>query len=748
MNQLFQDLSTGSTLTITSPAPVYADTSLLIATRKTLISTGTERMLVDFGKASYLAKARQQPEKVKQVLNKIMTDGLFNTFEAVKAKLNEPLPLGYCNVGSVLEVGKNISGFVSGDRVLSNGPHAEIITIGKNLCVRIPDAVEDEDAVFAIPASIGLQGLRLAKPEVGEAFVVIGVGLIGLLVVQLLQANGCRVLAMDYDKGKLELAALFGAETYQLSDESEPVAKGLAFSYGRGVDGVIVTAATASNDPISNAAKMLRKRGRIVLVGVTGLNLNRADFYEKEISFQVSCSYGPGRYENSYEKKGLDYPIGFVRWTEQRNFEAVLDLMAQGKLNTKPLITHRFAFEKAEDAYKVLSEDKSALGIILSYDSDITARLHKEVILNERPSPGGQTLANNCASASPHPPCGHLLPMSGEKVSKISKNKPVIGMLGAGNYSARVLIPVLKSLNANLHTLVTATGTKAAIYGKKAGFLRAASDVDMLIASSDINTIVIATPHNTHAKLVNMALKARKNVFVEKPLALTLDEVDEIAETIRFLQTSDHVMPCLMVGFNRRFAPQIIKMRELLNKISAPKSFIMTMNAGFIPQNHWTQDISVGGGRIVGEACHYIDLMRYLADSRIQSLETKIMPGSHDTATINLGFEDGSIGSIHYFANGSPRFAKERIEVFAAGRVLQLDNFRQLQGYGFKGFSKMNLWRQDKGQKQCISAFLNAIEQGAKPPIPLEEIFEVARNSIKAAALCQERDKKIELSTI
>lgn len=706
MKQILQDLSHGNCLIVTAPKPKLDNKKVLIATTVSLISPGTERMLVDFGKASYLGKARQQPEKVKQVLEKIKNDGLGTTIDAVRSKLAQPLPLGYCNVGVVSEVGAGVTDLLPGARVISNGPHADLVCVGTNLVVKIPDGVDDESAAFTVVASIGLQGIRLAQPTLGEAFVVIGVGLIGLLTVQLLRAHGCRVLAIDFDTGKLELASAFGAETCNLAQGEDPVVCGMSFSRGMGVDGVIVTAATQSNDPITQAAKMCRKRGRIVLVGVTGLSLNRSDFYEKELSFQVSCSYGPGRYDANYESKGLDYPIGFVRWTEQRNFEAVLDMMASGQLNVKPLITHRYQFEEAPQAYQLLTDDKSALGILLGYNSCHNERSITEVAL--------------------------------KKEWQYDAKRPIIGVIGAGNYSARILLPAFKSAGAQLHTLISAGGVSSVIQGEKAGFAMAASDVDAMMDNPEINTIAIVTRHDTHAPLVIKALKKGKHVFVEKPLAINLPDLAEIEATYHTLSISDK-MSHLMVGFNRRFSPQAQKIKQLLSSVHEPKSFIMTMNAGAIPADHWTQDEMIGGGRIIGEACHYIDLMRYFADCQITSVQARRMGNNahisltEDKAMITLGFADGSVGTIHYLANGSSAFPKERIEVFAAGRVLQLDNFRKLRGFGWPGFKSMNLWKQNKGQAACCQAFLNAIEQGLETPIPFDQIIEVSRVSIEIA---------------
>lgn len=703
-------MANGATVVTEAPAPQCSHNTLLIHTRVSLISAGTERMLVGFGRASYLEKARQQPDKVKMVLEKAKTDGLLTTVDAVRSKLAQPLPLGYCNVGVVAEVGQGVEGFNVGDRVVSNGPHADVVKVSRNLCAKIPSTVSDDAASFVVVASIGLQGIRLAEPTLGETFVVTGAGLIGLLTIQLLRAHGCRVLAIDFDESKLILAKQFGAETCNPAQGEDPVAAGMAFSRGQGVDGVIITASTPSNDPVTQAARMSRKRGRIVLVGVTGLELNRADFYEKELSFQVSCSYGPGRYDPAYEEQGQDYPFGFVRWTEQRNFEAVLDMMADGRLSVEPLITHRFAFEDAPAAYESLTTDKSGLGILLAYSSPVEERNVSQVKL--------------------------------QTDVRYTTNKPVLGFVGAGNYASRILIPAFKAAGAQLHTIVTAGGINGVIHGKKAGFAEASTDLPGMLANPEINTIVIVTRHDTHARFVADALTAGKHVFVEKPLAIDAEGLATVQAAYDAAAAGasggSGARPQLMVGFNRRFSPQVQKMKRLLAPLREPKSFIMTMNAGAIPASHWTQDPAVGGGRLIGEACHFIDLMRYLADSPIVSVQARRMgdsPGvdvTEDKASITLGFEDGSFGTILYLANGAASFPKERIEVFASGGVLQLDNFRKLTGFGWPGFKKMNLWRQDKGQNAGAAAFLRSITEG-EPAIEPDEIFEVARVSIEVA---------------
>jgi predicted dehydrogenase len=642
-------------------------------------------------------KIIQQPDKVKMVLNKISTDGLKPTLEMVFNKLDRPLPLGYCNVGIIDDLGSGINNFKIGDRVISNGKHAEVVNVPVNLCAKVPDTVSDEEASFTVLASVALQGIRLVKPTLGEAIVVIGLGLVGLMTVQLLRANGCRVLGLDFDKEKLLLAKKFGAEVVDLNKE-DPLAAADLFSRGRGVDAVIVAATTSSDKPIHQATQMCRKRARIVLVGVTGLKLSRDDFFKKELTFQVSASYGPGRYDPNYEEKGQDYPVGFVRWTEQRNFEAVLDMIAKGALDVKSLISNRFNIAEANKAYELIIGDKPSLGILLSYPGvEITEASRKISFLDNK-----NITENN------------------------KKNQKVkVSFLGSGNYATSILIPAFKATNSDLVSVASDTGVSGAYVGRKYGFDETTTDSDRLFRDDKTDAIVIATRHNNHAESVLKAIEAKKHIYVEKPLCLTIDELDKIENAYSFSNI-------LMVGFNRRFSPQVKKMKFLLDNVSGPKAIVMTINAGYISREHWTQDLEVGGGRIIGEACHFLDLLRFLIGNPITSHKIQFMDSlMKDTASIYLSFSDGSIGTIHYYANGSKTFPKERIEVFAGGGVLQLDNFRKLYGYGWPGFKKMNLWYQDKGQKACAKVFIDAISKGSQSPIPIDEIFEVSRISIK-----------------
>lgn len=702
MKQVLQSLANGETYIAEVPAPMTARGHLVIQTHASLISAGTERMLVEFGKANWLDKARQQPDKVRMVLEKVKTDGLATTVEAVRSKIDQHLALGYSNVGRISEVGSGVTGFLVGDRVVSNGKHAEIISVPKNLCARVPDGVSDEAAAFTVVGAIGLQGIRLAEPTLGECVVVTGLGLIGLMCVQILRAQGCRVLGIDPDPERLELARQFGAEAVSPAGGSDVTASATAFSRGVGVDAVIITASSKSNEIVSQAAQMCRKRGRIVLVGVVGLELNRADFYEKELTFQVSCSYGPGRYDPAYEEGGQDYPIGFVRWSEQRNFEAVLDLMASGAIDVAPLISHRFDLGQAPEAFGLLASKSASLGILLRYAPPIEPEQPAErtVDLMERP---------------PSPEVG-------------------VAFLGAGNYAGRQLIPAFKAAGAHLRTVVSRGGVSAVHFGRKYGFDQASTDGEAVLADELISTIVVATRHDVHARQVLGALRAGKHVFCEKPLCLRLDELSEIEA-----EASARPGQILMVGFNRRFAPQIVKIRSLLSALAEPKTFVMTVNAGQIPLDHWTQDLAIGGGRLIGEGCHFIDLLRHLAGAPIIDHHTTAMGGRSgvavrdDKVSVSLVFADGSMGVVHYLANGHKSFPKERLEVFVGGRVLQLDNFRKLRGWGWKNFSSMNLWSQNKGNGPCAAAFVDAVRRGDPAPIPLEEIIEVSRVTIQAS---------------
>lgn len=707
MKQILQDIKNGKTLIEQVPIPAIGPNELLIRSRTSLISTGTERMIVEFGNASLLQKARQQPDKVKMVLDKVRTDGLLSTVEAVSAKLASELPLGYSNVGIVESVGANVHEFKPGDRVLSNGFHAEFVAVGRNLCAKVPDGLDDDQAVFSVAGAIALQGVRLSRPTVGECFVVVGLGLIGLLTVQILRANGCRVLGLDFDAHKLQLAAEFGAEVEPARDGDQVLKRALEFSRGRGVDGVIITASAKSNDVVHQSAQMSRKRGKIVLVGVVGLNLQRSDFYEKELSFQVSCSYGPGRYDSSYELDGQDYPIGFVRWTEQRNFEAVLDMLANGDMNVQRLISARYTIANGKAAYDLLSSDSTCLGILLEYDdANVANQESQSVRLNQDPTVRAET-----------------------------GDGAIVGALGAGNYASRVLLPAFKQSGAVLNTIVSSQGISGSRIGRKLGFAVSSTDAGSVFESSKINSVIIATRHDSHADFVICAIAKSLHVFVEKPLALTMDDVDRVKAA--YHEQADK--PVVMVGFNRRFAPLVQKLKSYLNSRSEPLSLIYNCNAGDLDATAWTQDIKQGGGRIVGEACHFIDLSRFLVSSEIISLSATPMrtatspSGGYDTVSISIQFRNGSLAVINYFANGHRSYPKERLEVYQSGQTFVLENFKTLRMFGNGLRRKVSAHKDARGQGACVTAFVEAIEAGGPSPIPFDQIVEVSRFSVQAA---------------
>lgn len=694
MKQILQNIRTGATELASIPTPECRPGHLLIATRCSLISAGTERMLVEFSQSNLLAKAKAQPDKVREVLEKIHRSGLLPTLEAVFARLDQPLPLGYCNAGVVIEVGEGVTGYAIGDRVVSNGSHAEVVCVPQNLCARIPDGVSDDEAAFTVLAAVGLQGIRLANPTLGENVVVIGLGLIGLMTVQMLIANGCRVLGFDLDSQRLELARQFGAQTVDLKAETDPVMAGMAFSQGRGVDAVLITASTESDEPMHQAAQMSRKRGRIVLVGVVGLSLSRADFYEKELTFQVSCSYGPGRYDDRYERLGQDYPFGFVRWTEQRNFEAVLGLLAEQKLSVAPLISERIPFDQAPQAYQILTKNHSKLGMLLTY-ADSGVDLNRTV---------------RVAAEAPI----------------LAAEQAVVGVIGAGNFATRVLLPALSKTPARLKTIASARGISATHVARKYGFQEAATDYRRILDDPEINAVFILTRHDAHARMAFEALEAGKHVFVEKPLALNREELAMVRDA---LERADERH--FLVGFNRRFSPLSESVRVLLAERSQPLSVIYTVNAGAIPSDHWTQDPQVGGGRIIGEACHFIDLIRSWIGVPIIGLEARMMgdaPGvtvQQDKMTIILEFGDGSTGTVHYLANGSQRLPKERVEIYSEGRVLVLNDFKTLRGYGWQGFRRERVPHQDKGHRAEVTTFIERVIHGGSPLIPWHELEEV-----------------------
>lgn len=693
MKQIIQDLKKGDTILEEVPVPRVKAGSVLIKTTRSLVSLGTERMLVDFGKANFIQKAKQQPDKVKMVLDKVKTDGLRPTLEAVFNKLGQPLPLGYCNVGRVVAVGKGVTEFSVGDRVASNGNHAEFVSVPKNLVANIPDNVSNDDATFTVIGSIGLQGIRLLNPTFGETIVVVGLGLIGLVTAELLLANGCNVIGFDFDSEKIRIAKEKGVTVLNPSDGTDQVKFVESLTNGVGADGVIITASNKSDEIISQSARMCRKRGRVVLVGVIGLNISRTDFYEKEISFQVSCSYGPGRYDEEYEMKGQDYPIGFVRWTEKRNFEAVLNSISKGTLEVGSLITNRIPLLDYQKIYGDMSNSRSIASILeypANFDEVSTIEINKK---------------------------------------SFEGKKGVLGIVGAGNFTSATIMPNLKKINADVKFIASSGGLSSTTMAKKYGVANSTTNYKEMLEDKEVDLIFITTQHNTHARIVVESIEAGKNVFVEKPLALNTDELDSIIESYQKNNVN------ISVGFNRRFAPLAKKMKKALGSTITPINIVATMNAGFIPKDVWVHDMDIGGGRIIGEACHYIDLCSYLIGSKVIAVCMNAMgvnpTENTDNASILLKYENGSNAVINYFANGSKGYSKERVEVYSQERTLVMDNWRKLKGYGFRGFSSAKSG-QDKGHFNQFQALVTQQKNGGNPIIPFDEIVNTTRASFAA----------------
>jgi predicted dehydrogenase/threonine dehydrogenase-like Zn-dependent dehydrogenase len=691
VKQIIQSFKTGQTILEEVPAPQVARGTVLIQTTRSLVSLGTERMLVEFGKSNLISKARQQPDKVKQVLDKIKTEGLIPTLEAVFNKLGEPLPLGYCNVGKVIAVGEGVSEFKVGDRVASNGQHAEFVSIPKNLVAHIPDNVSDEQAAFTVIGSIGLQGIRLLNPTLGETIVVTGLGLIGLLTAQLLVANGCRVIGVDIDESKLALAKQWGIIPF--NPRNGDVVKFVEENTnGIGADGVIITASAKTDEIISQAAKMSRKRGRIILVGVIGLSLSRAEFYEKELTFQVSCSYGPGRYDENYENRGIDYPLAFVRWTEKRNFEAILHSISSGKLKVTEMITEVIPLDNYLEIYGEIGSSKSIASILKYNETDLVPQNTIQL-----------------------------------KEANYTGQKGVIGIIGSGNFTKMTMLPSLKGSGANYKYIASKGGVSGTAMAQKHGFSHSTTSVDEVLNDEEVDLILITTRHNLHAGMTVKCLEANKHVFVEKPLALNKEELETV---IAAQQKSGKTV---MVGFNRRFSPHAEKMKTLLG--TSQMNVIATMNAGTIPANVWVHDMLVGGGRIIGEACHFIDLITYLTGSKVKAVCMNAMginpEENTDNATILLKYENGSTGVINYFSNGSKAYSKERVEVYSQDRTLVMDNFRKTEGFGFKGFSNLKT-KLDKGHKNQFHKLIVQTKNGGSALIPFDEIVNTTNASFAA----------------
>lgn len=698
MKQILQSVKSGTTELAEVPKPLVKKGSILIKTTCSLVSLGTERMLVEFGKANLIEKVRQQPDKVKMVLDKIKSDGLIPTIEAIYNKLGQPLPLGYCNVGVVEELGEGVKNFRIGDRVASNGNHAEYVLVPENLAIKIPDNVSDEDAAFTVIGSIALQGIRLINPTFGETIVVAGLGLVGQITVQLLRANGCRVIAYDFDQQKLDIAASFGTIVFNPANGQDVVSVVNELTEGIGADGVIITASAKGDGIMHNSALMCRKQGRIVLVGVVDLNLNRSDFYEKEITFQVSCSYGPGRYDEHYEQKGCDYPIAYVRWTENRNFQAILQALSSKLISVSQLITERVDLQNYMEIYGDMRK-KGSIASILKYPNNPS--VERTVIVTKK---------------------------------ELMYRGKTIGIIGAGNFTTSTILANLKKLNATIKIIASSGGISSYVAAKKAGIPKATTDYKEILADPDVDLVMITTRHNLHAKMVIESLEAGKQVFVEKPLCLNEQELRKIIET------QDKSGRSIIVGFNRRFSPHSLQLKKLIG--NNPINIIATMNAGYIPPEMWVHDIETGGGRIIGEACHYIDLCTYLSGSKVISVCMNALGTNPDAATDNasllLRYQNGTNAVINYISNGSKKYPKERIEVHSNNRTFVIDNWRSLKGYDVRGFRKLST-RQDKGHFNQFKILNDSLLQGIKPIIPFEDIVNTTKASFAAIQSLQEK---------
>tara|TARA_B100000212_G_scaffold53002_1_gene34706 strand:+ start:16391 stop:18511 length:2121 start_codon:yes stop_codon:yes gene_type:complete len=691
MKQLLHNFESGETFIQEVPMPTVKNGHLLIKTSYSLISLGTEKMLVEFGQANLINKVRQQPDKVKTVIDKLQTDGVIPTLKAVKNKLSTPIPLGYCNVGEVISVGAGVSGFKEGDVVISNGNHAEIVCVPKNLCSKVPKNVSKKEAAFTVLSSIALQGIRLADPKIGDNVAVFGLGLIGQITVQLLKANGCNVIGIDIDNNKLEASKRWNIDTVN-SSETQIVDYINSKTDGHGVDSVLITAASKSDDIISSAANICRKNGSVIVVGFVGMNLRRDEFYEKEIKLQVSCSYGPGRYDASYEDNGIDYPFHYVRWTEQRNFEAILQLLSDKNLLLEPLISEIIDLDKASKIYDNISNNQSLATLIRYTNEDIDS--NKIIQVNEL----------------------------NEKNDDIK-----IGIIGAGNYTKSVILPNLKLAKANIDYISCRSGVNSTLLAKSFKINKATTDYNEILNDKTINLVIVSTRHDSHSRLLVDILKSGKHVFVEKPLAISDLQLNEI------INTKKEFNKIINVGYNRRFSPHALKIKKVLSMHGTPVNIVATMNAGYIEPQDWVHDMELGGGRIIGEACHYFDLLIYLTGSKIKSVCCNFLDidNSKDNASILIKFQNGSNGVINYFANGPKSYSKENIKVFTQQKVLTIDNFNKTTGYGF-GFGKFPTLRtsQDKGQK---NQFLQLISQtrAGEALIPFDEIINSADAAIK-----------------
>lgn len=702
MKQLLQNIKNGKSIVEDVPVPTPRAGQALVKVAASLVSAGTERMVVEFAEKSLVGKARSRPDLVKQVLDKARREGLVNTAQAAFNRLDQPMALGYSSAGTIVALGEGMQGFEVGQRVACAGAgyavHAEYNVVPRNLLTLLPANVDFESAAFTTLGAIALHGFRLAEPQLGENIAVIGMGLLGLLTAQMTTAAGCNVLGIDIDPARVSLAASLGL---QVVHREAAVDTSAAFTSSRGFDAILICADTPSNDPVELAGAIARDRARVVATGAVGLTFPRKIYFEKEISFINSRSYGPGRYDLNYEEQGNDYPIGYVRWTEGRNFKAVVDLMAKGQLNVKPLITHRFDIREAAQAYEVITGKKNEefLGVLLTYPESV-----------ER--------------------------LEGSKVVKFNLPtfKPAtckLGVLGAGMFANSVLLPAIKKAgDIQLIGIASSGGLHAQHAGKKFGFQYATSNDDEIISDPNINTVAILTRHDTHAELLIKALQAGKHVFVEKPLAINSTQLEKVNRVL----ISNH-QSLLSVGFNRRFSPLAQRLKSLVSNLQEPKYIHYRVNAGLIPLNHWIQDPDIGGGRIIGEGCHFVDFITFLVGAVPISVTAHALPDNgkyrEDNVSMAFTFADGSIGIVDYLANGDKSFPKERVEVFCGGQIAVLDDFVSLQTMK-DGKKKETKGTQNKGWVDEWKVFTKAIRDGGAPPIVYEQLIGVTKATFAA----------------
>lgn len=705
MKQVFQNLKSGTVSVTEVPAPLVRPGFVLVRTAASLISAGTERLTVEAGQKSLIGRAVEQPALVKQVIQKARSEGVANTIDAVRSKLASLVALGYSAAGRVTAVGEGVTDLRPGDRVACAGvgyaSHAEVLSVPKNLCVRLPENVGFDAAAFGTLGAIALQGVRLAELTLGESVVVIGLGLIGQLTVQLIKAHSCRVFGIDLDQNKIELARQFGADG-GCAPEDDAKQQVIAWSRGRGADAVLITASSQSNQPVELAGEISRAKGRVVAVGAVGLTLPRQPYYNRELTFKISMSYGPGRYDPEYEERGHDYPFGYVRWTEGRNIEAFLDLLGERRIDVEPLITHRFNLAETEQAYKLITGELNEpyLGVVLQYD------IERELKPRIQLAPKQEKTAAPASSVR-------------------------VGLIGAGNYARAMLLPNFKIAGAEFRSISSASGVSARQVGERFGFGSCVSGADEMLADNEINLIVIATRHDSHAALARRALERGRHVFVEKPLALNDEELDQV---IAAAAQSDRQ---LMVGFNRRFSPLARAAQELFKDRQTPLSINYRVNAGRVPPGHWAHDPREGGGRIVGEVCHFIDFIQFMTGSQVTRVFAEsISSRSHevvaeDSVFITLRLADGSNGSIAYLAEGNSALPKERIEIFGAGKAFVIDDFRSATAYENGREKKTKLREQDKGQKDEVRAVCAMVREGKPSPISLEGLANTTRATFR-----------------